>query len=299
MAYNFPDSPSNGDTFTLNGVTYAYNSTKGVWKDTAVGTPPPPSVTSSDTAPSSPTSGDLWYRTDDSTLYVYYNDGSSSQWVGVSGPAGPQGTTGATGAAGADGVDATSTLAELTDTDTTTTAPSTGDLLEWNGTNWVPRAEGITQMDQWRYTSTTGVGTVDPLSTDLQRNSDASFAYIGGGMTLSSGVFTFPATGVWKVEVHASFIVDNSDSAFQLFTKASTDGGSTWVDVAEAIAGDPDTSTGTRWHSAASIAFVNVTSTTDVKVSFRTANFDSGNVLRGTADWNRTDFAFTRIGPSQ
>ena len=111
MAYNFPDNPSNGDTFTLNGVTYAYNSTKGVWKDTAVGTPPAPSVTSSDTAPANPSSGDLWYRTDDSTLYVYYNDGSSSQWVGVSGPAGPagaagaDGATGPAGAAGADGVD--------------------------------------------------------------------------------------------------------------------------------------------------------------------------------------------------
>ena len=39
------------------------------------------SVTTSDTAPSSPSDGDLWYDTTTLRLYVYYNDGSSSQWV--------------------------------------------------------------------------------------------------------------------------------------------------------------------------------------------------------------------------
>ena len=56
------------------------------------------SVTASDTAPSSPSAGDLWYKSDTNALYVYYNDGDSSQWVGVSGPAGAAGATGAAGA---------------------------------------------------------------------------------------------------------------------------------------------------------------------------------------------------------
>ena len=33
------------------------------------------------TAPSSPSNGSLWFDTDDATLNVYYNDGTSSQWV--------------------------------------------------------------------------------------------------------------------------------------------------------------------------------------------------------------------------
>ena len=35
------------------------------------------------TAPASPTEGDLWWNTKDgdNTLYVYYNDGLTSQWV--------------------------------------------------------------------------------------------------------------------------------------------------------------------------------------------------------------------------
>lgn len=50
----------------------------------------------SDTAPVSPTpiSGDLWFDTTDGSLNVYYNDGSSSQWVSTSGPAGATGPAG-------------------------------------------------------------------------------------------------------------------------------------------------------------------------------------------------------------
>ena len=155
MAYNFPDSPSNGDTFTLNGVTYAYNSTKGVWKDTAVA---PPSVTSSDTAPSSPAAGALWYRTDDSTLYVYYSDGSSSQWVGVSGPAGPQGTTGADGADGSTVV-----------SDAAPSSPSAGQLW-WNSTtNKLYIYYTDANSSQWVQASTPGAtgpaGTASHVDT--------------------------------------------------------------------------------------------------------------------------------------
>jgi hypothetical protein len=55
------------------------------------------SVTVSDTAPSSPSPGDLWWESDTGLLLVFFNDGSSSQWVGVSGPPGPQGEEGPAG----------------------------------------------------------------------------------------------------------------------------------------------------------------------------------------------------------
>lgn len=39
------------------------------------------SITMSDTPPGSPTNGALWYDTTAAQLYVWYNDGTSSQWV--------------------------------------------------------------------------------------------------------------------------------------------------------------------------------------------------------------------------
>ena len=39
------------------------------------------SVTVSDTPPASPTANSLWWESDTGALYIYYNDGNSSQWV--------------------------------------------------------------------------------------------------------------------------------------------------------------------------------------------------------------------------
>jgi microcystin-dependent protein len=39
------------------------------------------SITVSDTAPGSPTAGALWWKSDIGQLFLYYNDGNSSQWV--------------------------------------------------------------------------------------------------------------------------------------------------------------------------------------------------------------------------
>jgi len=43
-------------------------------------------VTTSDTPPLTPTSGDLWWKSNEGRLKVYYNDGDSSQWVDASPP---------------------------------------------------------------------------------------------------------------------------------------------------------------------------------------------------------------------
>ncbi|WP_445215456.1 hypothetical protein ACKWRH_23540 [Bradyrhizobium sp. Pa8] len=42
------------------------------------------SVTISDTPPASPTANSLWWESDTGILFIYYNDGSSSQWVSIS-----------------------------------------------------------------------------------------------------------------------------------------------------------------------------------------------------------------------
>lgn len=60
-------------------------------------------VYSGNTAPGSPSPRTLWFNTDDASMYFYYDDATSNQWVAISGPQGPKGDQGEQGPAGADG----------------------------------------------------------------------------------------------------------------------------------------------------------------------------------------------------
>jgi hypothetical protein len=77
-----------------------YDSSASLWKNATISA----GVAVSETAPSSPTSGDLWFNSATAKTYIYYD----LTWVELTamGPQGPQGATGATGATGAAGQDA-------------------------------------------------------------------------------------------------------------------------------------------------------------------------------------------------
>ena len=87
MALNFNNSPSNGTS--ENGFTY--DSTQGVWNKDQLTTAQQTVV--SDTAPTNPKGGDLWWNSTDLKLYIYYNDADSGQWASVrtEGGVGPTG----------------------------------------------------------------------------------------------------------------------------------------------------------------------------------------------------------------
>ena len=147
MAYNFPDSPSNGDTVTINGIVYTYNSTKGAWKTTAAsggGGGGGASVTSSDTAPTNPSDGDLWWSSSEAVLYIYYADGDSSQWVQASTP----------GADGASGLN-------VTTSDTAPTSPSAGDFWWDSDANALFIYYTDADSSQWVQATTPGADGAD------------------------------------------------------------------------------------------------------------------------------------------
>jgi hypothetical protein len=78
MAFDFPASPTVGQQFTpVGGVTYTWN---GYGWDGGSGV-----LIVSDTPPASPTNGSMWWESDTGTLWIYYNDGNTSQWVAAAG----------------------------------------------------------------------------------------------------------------------------------------------------------------------------------------------------------------------
>ena len=79
-AFNFPNSPNNGDTYTANGVTFVYDSTNGAWKKN----------------PASATQGDKGQKGDTGSTGSTGSPGSP----GSTGPTGPTGPSGGTGSGG-------------------------------------------------------------------------------------------------------------------------------------------------------------------------------------------------------
>ena len=84
MAFNFPDAPTTGDLYTPSGgPTYRWNGT--TWVIAAPGA----AIIVSDTPPASPVSGQMWWESDSGRLYVWFVDGTSSQWVQINAPVAP------------------------------------------------------------------------------------------------------------------------------------------------------------------------------------------------------------------
>tara|TARA_A100001035_G_C27778970_1_gene500640 strand:- start:1232 stop:1753 length:522 start_codon:yes stop_codon:yes gene_type:complete len=153
-----------------------------------------------------------------------------------------------------------------------------------------------TEVDMFRLTASKSDNGTD-ITANLERCDDASFSKIGTGMTESSGIFTFPRTGVYKVTVQANITGDSADSAAVVQTDVTTNN-STYDGVAYAAGGD-DGGSGTHQTTAFSQCFVNVTDTSNVKVKFQIYSFASGSQLNGDTDLNKTCFAFERLGDSQ
>ena len=71
---------ANGSFGTANQVLTS-NGTSVYWANSTGGGA---SVSVSDTAPGTPQANSLWWKSDEGRLYIYYNDGNSSQWVAAS-----------------------------------------------------------------------------------------------------------------------------------------------------------------------------------------------------------------------
>ena len=71
---------------------------------------------------------------------------------------------------------------------------------------------GITMMDQWRIRNDNNKGNNEVIDYNWER-SDTFFAQIGTGMSESSGIFTFPQTGIYLILAQAAQSASNHSYA--------------------------------------------------------------------------------------
>lgn len=74
MALDFPSNPADGEVFG----SYVWSASKGVWQSREESAAP---AVVSPTPPTTPNTGDIWVDSSDGISYVYYDDGTSGQWI--------------------------------------------------------------------------------------------------------------------------------------------------------------------------------------------------------------------------
>ena len=156
--------------------------------------------------------------------------------------------------------------------------------------------EGVTDADQW-YLTSTFQGSVDPIQNNLSRYTAAG--NLGSAMTVSSGIWTFPSTGFWRIDVSAQAKrASGYQNAYaQWRTILSTDNFSSEFIAAIADAGYFDNySAGTdRYQGGFSTVVFDVTNVSTHKLKFKSVVQD--NVTWGAdSTIPATMFQFTRLG---
>ena len=155
--------------------------------------------------------------------------------------------------------------------------------------------EGIKMVDQWRLTANTSISpsTGYFIDSNWERVDSDNFGQLGTGMTESSGVFTFPSTGIYLVQTTTNFRNPNSNSGGYAYITVSTNGGSSFDDAALSTSW---VSASNRYSTATCSHVLDVTDTSQIKVMLKVYVTASSTVAEGNTNRTMTGMTFMRLG---
>lgn len=156
---------------------------------------------------------------------------------------------------------------------------------------------GITSACQFRLTADK-TGNADITSSFEVVDTDG-YGGIGSAVTESSGIFTFPLTGIYLIHLQATIGLSQSgDAAANLSLRTTTDN-SSYNNATTATAGEL-AANGSPQMSVYGQFMFDVTSTSTHKVKLTTSNFETGGspatTLKGDTASNVTSLTFLRLG---
>ena len=153
-------------------------------------------------------------------------------------------------------------------------------------------AKGLVMVDQWRKDSQV-TGNQQPI-TGWERV-DNHFSVQGTGMSESSGIWTFPQTGLYLVTYTGHGYLNSTTSYVGLYFYVSTNSGSSYESpsIGHAYFG----AMGQGYCGGSNQVVLNVTnaSTFRFKIDFQSSN-SSGVILQGNTARTLTDIVVMRLG---
>ena len=173
---------------------------------------------------------------------------------------------------------------------------SAGQVLMTDGSgnlSWT--TPGITMADTWRLTTSTnntGNGSADFITSNWERDDTTGYGSLGTGMTESSGVFTFPSTGIYQLFYSATLNTDTSGGdTYFIHIHTSTDG-TNYTKRTESGMGEDNG----RPQTGSTSCLFDVTNTSTHKAKFATGSVAPGSELLGSTTENKTYVMFIRLG---
>ena len=147
---------------------------------------------------------------------------------------------------------------------------------------------GVTEADQWRLTA--GITSNGDVTSNLERCDTTGFSKVGTGMSESSGIFSFPSTGIYKVKLTIQGYGTSGDN-INGYINISLNNFSSSFSVARC------NFSGVGSYNVSSTEFYfDVTDISTHKCRFEVSSIGGSAEIVGNSTENWTYFTFIRLG---
>jgi hypothetical protein len=174
----------------------------------------------------------------------------------------------------------------------------TGTLPVANGgtalTSGFVNGGGLTTASQWRLSSS-ATGDLEPIASNWEINDNTGYASLGSNMTESSGIFTFPSTGIYLITFVCVWNLNGSSRWAEAQIRTTTNN-STYASANETYNHITQSESSTTYSSATGHIIFDVTDTAQCKVQFRSRVNNDSTSTYGSSTVQSTGASFIRLG---
>jgi hypothetical protein len=147
------------------------------------------------------------------------------------------------------------------------------------------------EIDQWYLTAT--FSTNNATITGWARQGHAFGGYAGTGMTESSGVFTFPSTGLWRVSGNFLIVAGAGDTSCGFLTQVSSNSGSSYTNIGGVFESQNTNTSGSFQQ------LINVTNASTYRFKLEASGLNASSNILGQTDLDYSALMFERITDAQ
>ena len=173
----------------------------------------------------------------------------------------------------------------------TITIGASGDTIALAGTTVTGITQGITMADTWRITANKTAQNSD-ITANWERDDTYNPGFIGTGMTESSGIFSFPSTGIYQIDFWA-YIKNPGATSYCGVYLSNTTNNSSYNIAVEFVT---SISAANYFGGGYSSYLFDVTNISNCKVKFTTAGANGNTIYIGNTNVNYTAAQFKRLG---